>query len=191
MRLRILVLALLFGCFCCFKVTNVGLSTEQIVWKNLLEQIVFDVHRDVIICFSMFFVCLAALFMTGSRGGVTVSLLVMIVAFVIFFRRDLPRGKKSLIVAISGATAVALILLQFLGGDVGHRFDAVGLSSAGRPAAYRSMLRMIADHPWFGTGLGTFAWIFPAYRSGNISMRGVWDIGHSTPLEFAANSEFR
>ena len=46
---------------------------------------------------------------------------------------------------------------------------------------------MIADHPWFGTGLGTFVWSFPAYRSANISLWGVWDLAHSTPLELAAD----
>ena len=45
---------------------------------------------------------------------------------------------------------------------------------------------MIADHPWFGTGLGTFVWSFPAYRSG-ASMWGVWTYAHSTSLEIAAD----
>src|SRR5258705_416389 len=55
-----------------------------------------------------------------------------------------------------------------------------------RLEAYRSTLRIIADYPWFGTGWGTFAAIFPTYRSSNISIWGVWDIAHSTPLELAA-----
>jgi O-antigen ligase len=46
---------------------------------------------------------------------------------------------------------------------------------------------MIADHPWFGTGQGTFAYAFPAYRSPNISMWGVWDIAHNTLLEVASD----
>ena len=45
---------------------------------------------------------------------------------------------------------------------------------------------MIADHPWFGTGLGTFVWSFPAYRS-DVSMWGVWEFAHSTSLELAAD----
>lgn len=34
--------------------------------------------------------------------------------------------------------------------------------------------------------MGTFAWSFPAYRSAALSMWGVWDRAHSTPLELAA-----
>jgi hypothetical protein len=45
---------------------------------------------------------------------------------------------------------------------------------------------VINDHLWLGTGLGTFAWIFPSYRPNDISAFGVWDRAHSTPLEIAA-----
>ena len=82
---------------------------------------------------------------------------------------------------------VVLLLLQVLGGKVSGRFDMQGLSDEGRIETYRSTLRMIADHPWFGTGLGTFMWSFPAYRSANISMWGIWDRAHSTPLELASD----
>jgi len=82
---------------------------------------------------------------------------------------------------------IALVLLQVLGGNVSGRFDVQGLSGEGRFETYRSTLKMIADHPWFGTGLGTFVWSFPAYRSANISVLGVWDRAHSTPLELASD----
>lgn len=161
------------------------LPKGPIVWKKVPAQIVTDTHRDILVRFALFFVCLAAMFMTGSRAGVLVSLLLMTTAFVVFFRHDLPRG-KNLVVAIVGAGCIALVLLQFMGGNVSARFDVQGLADEGRIAAYRSTLRMIADRPWFGTGLGTFAWAFPPYRSAAISMYGVWDRAHSTPLELAA-----
>lgn len=160
------------------------LPRGQIVWKKVPEYIVTDTPKELLIRFVMFFVCLAGLFMTGSRAGVTISLFVTVGCFVVFFRRDLPRG-KGLIFALTGAGLAALITLQILGGNVGHRFDVQGLADEGRVEAYRSMLKMIADRPWFGFGLGTFSWAFPAYRSNDISMWGVWDIGHNTPLEMA------
>jgi O-antigen ligase len=161
------------------------LPKGPIIWAEAPGQIFADTHRDILIRFSMFFICLTATFMTGSRAGVMVSLLVMVAAFLIFFRNDLPRG-KGLVLAIAIGLSVALVLLQIMGGNVGARFDASGLADQGRLEAYRSTLRMISDRPWFGTGLGTFAWAFPAYRSDAVSMYGVWDRAHSTPLEFAA-----
>jgi hypothetical protein len=32
-----------------------------------------------------------------------------------------------------------------------------------------------ANPPWFGTGQGTFAWAYPAYRSDGVPMWGTWD----------------
>ncbi len=161
------------------------LPKGSVVWKKIPGHILADTNKEIPIRFTMFFICVAAMFMTASRAGVIVSLFTLIISFVTFFRRDLPRG-KGIILAAAGAVAAALILLQIAGGYVGARFDDAGLADAGRLATYRSTLRMIADHPWFGTGLGTFAWGFPAYRSGAISMVGIWDRAHSTPLEFAA-----
>ena len=134
----------------------------------------------------MLFLCLAAMFMTGSRGAVVLSLLALVVAFTAFFRRNLPT-RTGLITALAGGGAVALLLLQVMGAGVNGRFDIQGLADGGRLEVYRSTLRMIADHPWFGTGQGTFAYAFPAYRSANVSMWGVWDIAHNSLLEIAAD----
>src|SRR5260221_236822 len=101
----------------------------------------------------MHFVCLMAMFLTSSRAGVVLSLFVLIVTFIVYFRRDLP-SRSGIWVAVGGSAAVALILLQFLEGAVSSRFDVQGLADEGRFAAYRSTMHIIADYPWFGTGLG-------------------------------------
>ena len=134
----------------------------------------------------MLLLCLAAMLMTNSRAGIVLSLMALVIAFAAYFHRDLPRrGGIAATLMIGGL--VAILFLQVLGGNVSGRFDMQGLSDEGRLEVYRSTLRMIADHPWFGTGLGTFVWSFPAYRSANISMWGIWDRAHSTPLELASD----
>ena len=157
----------------------------SIQWRDVLSWLFSEVPRAFVVSFSMFFVCLAAMFMTGSRAGVVLSLTMLVVAFATFFYRDLPRRSGVFVVMAVGA-AVGLVLLQVMGAGVSGRFDLEGLAGEGRLETYRSTLRMIGDHPWFGTGLGTFAWSFPAYRSANVSMWGIWDIAHSTLLELAA-----
>lgn len=161
------------------------LRTDRIVWKRVPARVLSGTPRSVIVSFSLLFICLMALFLTGSRAGVVLSLFALIITFVVYFRRDLP-PRSGVWIALAGSGSFALILLQFMGGVVSNRFDVQGLADEGRIAAYRSTLRMIADYPWFGTGLGTFAWSFPAYRSPEISMWGVWDIAHNTPLELAS-----
>lgn len=161
-----------------------SLPRGGIEWKRVPHHLLAETRKDVLIRFVMLFVCLSAMFMTSSRAGVLVSLAVMILAFMIYFGRDL--SGKGLAISLAACVATALALLQILGSNVGGRIDIQGLSDAGRLSAYRSMLKIIADNPWFGTGLGTFASGFPAYRGDDISMRYIWDIGHNTHLEFAS-----
>jgi len=161
-----------------------SLPQGPIEWKKMPHHLLVDTRQDVLIRFAMLFVCLTAMFMTNSRGGTLVSLLIMIIGFMMYFGRDM--SWRGLGIALAGCVVMGLLLLQVFGGRIGARIDIQGLSDASRLSAYRSMLRIIADNPWFGTGLGTFASAFPAYRGNDISMWGVWGIGHSTPLEFAS-----
>ncbi len=155
-------------------------------WKHFSQHVLSETHKNTVFAFLALFACFMALLMTGSRAGVTVSMLTLLAAFTVYFRRDLPT-RSGLALLVASATGVALLLVQLLGGEVNQHFDTQGLSDEGRIAAYRSTLQMITEHPWFGTGLGTFAWGFPRYRSAEDSLSGVWDLAHSTPLEFAAD----
>jgi O-antigen ligase len=89
--------------------------------------------------------------------------------------------------AFFGSALIALVLLQLLGEAVIDRISARGATDEGRLETYQAIVRMIADHPWLGTGQGTFAAAYPAYRSSQVSMWGVWDIAHNTLLEVAAD----
>jgi O-antigen ligase len=162
-----------------------NLPPGPIQWMKVPQRLLRKTRKDVLIRFVLLFVCLSAMFMTSSRAGVLASLGVLVATFMIYFGRDLPRGLE-FVIALLVCIATGWLLLQVLGGNVGSRIDLQGLSDAGRLSAYRSTLRMIADNPWFGTGLGTFAHVFPVYRSSDISMQGIWDIAHSTPLELAS-----
>jgi O-antigen ligase len=162
------------------------LPSGPIHWRGLLGWFLSGMPRPVILSLAMLLLCIAAMLMTNSRAGVVLSLMALIFAFAAFFHRDLPR-RGGIIATLAIGGLVALLVLQVLGGKVSGRFDMQGLSDEGRFETYRSTLRMIADHPWFGTGLGTFVWSYPAYRSADISMWGTWTRAHSTPLELASD----
>jgi O-antigen ligase len=162
------------------------LPPGSIHWRSVPRWLLSEMPRSVILAFTMLLICLAAMLMTNSRAGIVLSLMASIVAFLGFFHRDLPRH-GGIAAALVIGVFIALIFVQVLGGNVSGRFDVQGLSDEGRLDVYRSTLRMVGDHPWFGTGLGTFVWNFPAYRSANVSMWGVWDLAHSTPLELASD----
>jgi O-antigen ligase len=130
-------------------------------------------------------VLLTALLMTQSRAGVVFSLLGLVGAFVLIRARHLNR-RQNVWISLAIGIVVVLALLQALGGSLATRFDQSGLTDPGRLDAYRSTLRMIGDHPWFGTGMGTFVWGFPPYRADG-AIWGVWTRAHNTPLEIASD----
>jgi O-antigen ligase len=135
--------------------------------------------------FAGLFICLAALFMTASRAGAAFSLLGLAVASAFLLRRSLSY-RSGTIVGLALAAAIGLALLQVMGAGVLGRLNLEGLAEGGRLRTYAATLKMIGDHPWFGVGLGNFAWSYPSYRGDEISIWGVWDRAHSTPLELAA-----
>ena len=163
-----------------------NLPREPIAWRKLANELMSSTPRDVIVLLAMLFGCLLPTFMSGSRAGVILTLMALIVSFAVYFRHDLPR-RADLTAAVLGAGFLAVVLLQFMGGSVNARFDAQGIGDEGRVAVWRATLRLIADYPWFGTGQGTFIWSFPSYRPGDLSMWGIWDHAHDTILELAAD----
>jgi O-antigen ligase len=142
--------------------------------------------RKAIIGFLAFLLCFVAMFLTGSRAGVMLSMLAALIALGLFVLKTVPLGRRSLRYMLAAVCAL-FIVTQVLGAGVLGRFESEGLAGGGRPETYRSTLAIIEDHPWLGTGLGTFAWVFPAYRSSAGTSWGVWERAHSTPLEIASD----
>jgi O-antigen ligase len=133
----------------------------------------------------MLLICVVAMLMTYSRSGVVLSFMAFALAFFSFFYRDLQR-RRWVVAGVVMSGLAAFVLLEVLAGNVANRLEIEGFVDQGRLETYRSTLKMISDHPWFGTGLGTFVWSFPTYRSG-ASLWGIWTFAHSTPLEVAAD----
>lgn len=161
------------------------LPERHIEWRRLSLDIRAIPPRKILPHLLALLICLMAMFMTGSRAGVGLSLVAMIVSLAVFLRRDLPQ-RTGILISLGSGVVVALGLMQLLGGRVSSRFELQGIADEGRIEGWKSTLRIIGDNPWFGTGMGTFQWAFPPYRSPNISIYGVWDRAHSTPLELAS-----
>lgn len=155
---------------------------KRIAWRHVFSRLLLKMPRHVLMPFLMLLVCISAMFMTGSRAGIILSLAALVFTATAHFYRDIS-GRFGPIIAILIGSALALILLQTLGVGVSDRFNTQGLSDELRFDTYRSTRAIIADHLWFGTGIGTFPWSFPAYRAPEGLMWGTWDRSHNTLLE--------
>ncbi|MET4023722.1 O-antigen ligase family protein [Bradyrhizobium sp. S3.2.12] len=132
-------------------------------------------------CFAM----LSTTMLTGSRAGSVLSLFCLAGAVGTYFRRGL--RKRRLVWAFPIA-AIFLIVgaISILAPMANQKFGVQGFFDSGRWQAYASTVEMIRDRPWLGSGLGTFRWVFPEYRSGDIPSYGVWEQAHNSTLEVAA-----
>jgi O-antigen ligase len=128
------------------------------------------------------FFAIATTFMTRSRGGSLLTIAMIGLVTALYFIRELGSARRVLI-ALAGFAIAGAIVLVAAGGQLTHQIESRGISDVGRVDAWRSSLSIVYDHPWLGTGLGTFAGVFSAYRNPAAGVWGVWDHAHSTPLE--------
>jgi O-antigen ligase len=103
-------------------------------------------------------------FLTASRGASLALLLVLPPLF--WLARGQPDFKRKLaLLAVVAATAYLAAYFVGGGANVGQRL--VGTVSGGDPSRLmlmQSAWLMIQDHPWLGTGLGSFRLLYPSYR---------------------------
>jgi hypothetical protein len=162
-----------------------SLRLREVSRRHVIRALFERPSRRTLICFIAFFLTLSASFMTGSRLGTSTTLLAVAGGALSYYRVWL-RSWRAAVMAVLAMVGAAVLLSSVLGGSVNARFDTGGFSGGGRVEAYRSTLEIIREYPLFGTGLGTFRWVFPEYHSRDVPIGGVWDRAHSTPLELAA-----
>jgi O-antigen ligase len=132
-------------------------------------------------CFVLFITTM----LTESRAGSVLSLLAIAGAIQTRFRREL--FKSRWFWALPALTIVFIVgLISVLAPGINARFGVQGFVDSGRWHSYASTIEMIKDYPWLGFGLGTFKWVFPAYRSNQLPSYGTWEQAHNTTLEIAA-----
>jgi O-antigen ligase len=130
---------------------------------------------------------IGALILTGSRGGIICFALELVL--LAFLSRAHLVAKKQVL----GTAAIALVASTFivwLGvNNAIQRFEQLtheGIAKELRVSIYSDTLRVIHDHPWVGTGLGTLAAVYPRYASFYNGL--IVDHVHNDFLELLANA---
>jgi len=127
-----------------------------------------------------------ALMLTRSRAGILAALLgatLLVVAFVYDAVRRRASFARALGLSLLSLVGVLAVFSVF-GERILLRLEHQGLIDQARLCAYQSIWTAIAQGKWWlGTGLGTFADIFPAYRQPACGLYGHWEMAHSVFLE--------
>jgi O-antigen ligase len=126
------------------------------------------------------FLLVAALLLTHSRGGLLCTMAGVVVLLLTAWRvvnvgQRWPWGLAAL--------PVLLVLVAFLvnGATTAERLLEIPNDVDGRLAVYELTWQAIGDRPWLGTGLGSFASVFPIYRTGDVE--AFFDMTHNDYLQ--------
>ncbi|VAX10730.1 hypothetical protein MNBD_GAMMA26-2448 [hydrothermal vent metagenome] len=129
-------------------------------------------------------IMLVALFFSASRGGnasLIISLFVGIALFRFTDRRIASRAKMSKVVFL-----MAILAVTWFGmGNLTLRLEKHGFES-NRHLVREATYPLIADYPLFGTGAGTYEWVFPLYKTHDLGSF-IYDHAHNDYLELLGN----
>ena len=140
-----------------------------------------------LLLFFMILIMATGLFLSLSRGGmISFSVSLLFITILLLTRHRIRR--KALFIPF-------LILFLFLGllwlgiNPVLREISTLSkprLSSTARLTVNKDTLNLIKDYPIFGTGLGTFAYIFPKYKSP--SLKKFFSFAHNDYLQLISET---
>jgi hypothetical protein len=126
-------------------------------------------------------IVLVALFATVSRAGIVVFFIALLGLGLAYRRQLFAEVAPKWIWTISILLLVAGV--PILAARLAQRLSVEGFLDGSRACVYGSTLRAIKDFlPW-GTGLGWFEWVLPAYRDIECGISGIWETAHSFFLQ--------
>ena len=130
--------------------------------------------------FGFFSVVMAiGLFFSLSRGGIISFLAGLLVFTFVSLTRGMSR--KKLIPVFLFVLVLAVYLLSLGISPVIERFISTDVSKEQRLAAWQGTLSAFRDFPLFGSGWGTFQYIFKVYQPEGLTL--YWDHAHNDYLE--------
>lgn len=128
-------------------------------------------------------ICLVALFLTGSRGGVVTAGFALAVYLVLRRARATTTLSRRGGLAIVAGLACVLAIGLTLGSDqIASRLSATEGLDAGRAEIFATVWRAIAEHPSLGVGLGAFEEGVKPYLRGDLAQL-TWAKAHNLYLE--------
>jgi len=158
-------------------IARVGLSSlAGLKWREKVLRLSEKGVATNLIIFAGIIVMALAIIFSKSRSGVFLLVFTFILFFeltVLYFRKMTQQQKWT-----KNFLKVSFLIITFISlyigiGSVIERFSLDKLLFEGRPVLWSNVTPIVGDFPLAGTGLGTFASIYPAYeetaRPGHLS----------------------
>jgi len=137
---------------------------------------------------------IASLLLSGSRGGLISLVVEVLLAAVVIFLFGPRRARRA--TALAGGAVILAAALLFFWMAPRHIVERLATISGGaeppevesgeRTVVARDSLGILRDHPWLGTGLGSFETVYPKYQSFPSDLG--WDHAHNDYAEALAET---
>jgi O-antigen ligase len=139
-------------------------------------------------------IALASMLLSGSRGGLIALISeVLIFALVLVGLKPPTHWRYPALACALGLAAGATLFVWIDPGYIAKRLVTVAniaqtpeITLGQRLVATRDSLGILRDHPWLGTGMGSFGAMFPQYRS--FATDAFWEHAHDDYAEGLAET---
>jgi O-antigen ligase len=153
-------------------------------WRHRLSGIESYLSKNSLIIFAAIVMILTLIF-SQSRMGIFSLLCSLSFMSLVIIASSRERRKRTFI-SISTLVIILVLWGSWIGlNPVVERFSSVfreWASEGGRPVIWKDTVNLVKDFPALGTGLGTYIYIFPKYKT--IRARLLYDHAHNDYLEY-------
>lgn len=153
--------------------------------KALLSEFLTHAHSNrLILSFAGVIIMITGLFLSLSRGGIVGFFLSMVFLGTMLFFKNSTKNKGWVIVI---SFFIVLLSVSWFGWTpIVKRFLEISNkdgSTVSRVHNWKDSSEIIRSYPLFGTGLGTYEYVYPRYKT--IPSRDKWDHAHNEYIEGA------
>jgi O-antigen ligase len=155
--------------------------------RQRLRQLIQVMLSTKLILRLLLAVLVIALVLTRSRMGNTAFFASLMIAGALAL--ILMRNKTTATTVLLGSLLVIDIAIvgTFFGVEqVAERIQQTSSDKESRDEVTRDTINMFAEYPVVGTGVGTFTYIYPAFKGDDVSFDGTYNNAHNDYAQFAA-----
>lgn len=151
--------------------------------KNVISSSSFQ--KQILLLF-LLGIALLALFFSQSRMGIFSALLSLLFFYLAYYSFKEDRMEKAILILF--ILAIALIYGLWIGlHPIFERFLQIESDAPGRTLVWKDSLRIIRDFPLFGTGFGTFGYVYPLYKK-YMEQALLYIHAHNDYIQFTAET---
>jgi O-antigen ligase len=156
-------------------------------WRQKLRQFIEMLLSPKVIMRLLLAVMVIGLVMTRSRMGNTAFFVSLMLAGVLALLLMKNKSKSTTILLSSLLIIDITIVGAFFGVDkVAERLQGTSIEKESRDEVSRDTFNLWLENPILGTGAGSYKYVYPHYKSDDVTSASLYDHAHNDYLQFLA-----